>query len=115
MRAEHCVPCVEREEGLRRRQRLELHRTEQRRLALATLRADRRPPGADDASPKHVLGLDGLRAQLDDAAPSPFLAGGEPTSGELAPGAAPTPAGGAARRLGRAASTSATGRSARSG
>ena len=72
------VPTVEAEEGLRRRARLELHRAEQRRLALTALKQSEAEPRMslpDDSM--RVLGVHGLLAQLDAAAPTPLIEAGE--------------------------------------
>ena len=85
------VPMIESEEGLRRETRLELHRAEQRRVAMASLKAEAMEPKMqipDDSM--EVLGLEGLLHQLDLAAPTPLIEAGQPNAdGELAPGYSP--------------------------
>ena len=73
------APTCESEEALRKAARFELHRSEQKRMALAALRAarDEDPMAAfavDESSQEG--GIHALLKQLDMGAPTPLLAGG---------------------------------------
>ena len=82
-----CVPAIEAEESLRKLARLELHRAEQKRLALAALKQGESEPLLQiPDSHTRVPGVDGLLRQLDHAAPTPFMEYGRPTNAELASG-----------------------------
>jgi hypothetical protein len=72
------TPTCDAEETLRKQARFELHRAEQKRLALAALRMARDDPNSafavDESSQEGGVGA--LLKQLDAAAPTPILAGG---------------------------------------
>ena len=75
------VPHLDKDEELRRMARLELHVSEQRRLALVALRRGEKDPRMaipDDSM--QVPGIDGLLRQLDNAAPTPLIEAGKPSS-----------------------------------
>ena len=75
------VATIELEQALRRRSRLELHKAEQRRLALANLRQPAHREALLIREDKmEVLGMRGLLAQLDESAPSALLEGGRAAS-----------------------------------
>ena len=100
------VPQCDSENSLREQRRLELHKAEQLRLALATMRAEgdaMDPSGRIPDDSMDVLGFGGLFAQVDLVAPSAMVEAGERVlyGGGHNPTAARPPAGLAASRQGR--------------
>ena len=90
------VPTCDSEMLLRKRERLEQHRAEQKRLALAALRVSRdevQSRYAVDDVDSLVGGIDALMRQLDNAAPTPLLA-----AGQLSHDAPPANTGGGGQR-----------------
>ena len=99
------VPQCDSENSLREQRRLELHKAEQLRLALATMRAEgdaMDPSGRIPDDSMDVLGFGGLFAQVDLVAPSAMVEAGERVlyGGGHNPTAARPPAGLAASRQG---------------